>query len=88
MKETLEKLWNECFFEECSLMNTQEEKSLLNDVLEKKKRINEFLNDEHSECIDKYVEAIYKIQGFSVKKAFFKGCEFATSFLFETIKLQ
>ena len=29
MKKALEKLWNDCFAEECAMMNTKEEKALI-----------------------------------------------------------
>ena len=83
MKETIERLWNEYFAEECALIHTKEEKELVQKAVEMQKIANEFLTKEQCEATQKYVEILYELQGFFVKKAFFKGCEFATSFLFE-----
>lgn len=88
MKTLLEKLWNEYFAEECAAINTKEEKALVKKAVEMHKTANESLTKEQSEAFEKYIEALYEIQGFFVKKAFFNGCEFATSFLFEAGKLE
>ena len=37
-----------------------------------------------AEAVEKYVDVLCDVEAFFVKKAFFKGCEFATSFLLET----
>ena len=87
MKETLEKLWNECFAEECAVIGTEEERTLLKKAITLRNAVNEALTKEQSESVEKYVEAFYELQGFLLKKAFFKGCEFAVSFLFEAGKL-
>ncbi|MBQ9802182.1 MAG: hypothetical protein IJW51_03835 [Clostridia bacterium] len=83
MKETLEKLWNEYFAEICALIHTKEEKELVKKAGEIHKTVDKLLTKEQSEAVEKYVEVLYEIQGFFVKKAFFNGCKFATSFLFE-----
>ena len=83
MKITLEKLWNEYFAEECAAINTEEEKALMKKAIEMQKKANESLTKEQSDAIEKYIEVLYQIQGCYIKKAFFDGCEFATSFFFE-----
>ena len=83
MTETLEKLWNEYFAEECALINTAEERVLVKKAVELRKTANELLTKEQSEAMEKHMEVLYEIQDFSVKKAFFKGCEFAISFFYE-----
>lgn len=88
MKETLETLWNEHFAEECSVIDTKEERALLKKADETHKTVNGLLTREQNEAVEKYVEALYQIQGSFVKKAFFKGCQFATSFFFEVMDLQ
>ena len=85
MKETLEKLWNECFAEECAMLDTEEEKAPIRKVAELQKKASELLTKEQRCAVEKYIEALYESQCFYVKKAFFKGCEFATSFLFESV---
>ena len=88
MKETLEKLWNEYFAEKCSAIDTEEERELIKKSAEMHKTLDELLTKEQSDAIEKYVEILYEIQGFFIKKAFFKGCEFATSFIFEAGKFE
>ena len=83
MKEELEKIWNEYLAEECAAINTEEERVLIRKAGERRKTASELLTAEQSNAIEKYVEVLYDIQSFCIKKAFFKGCEFAMSFLFE-----
>ncbi len=83
MKTTLENLWSAYFAEECSEINTDEEKSLLKKAGEMHTKVNELLTEEQIHIVEKYIETLYEIQTTFGKKAFFKGCEFATSFLLE-----
>ena len=85
MKETLEKLWNECFAEECAMLDTEEEKESIRKVADLQKKASELLTKEQRYAVEKYIEALYESQSFYVKKAFFKGCKFATSFLIESV---
>lgn len=83
MKKTLEKLWREHFAEECATIDSEEERRLLKRAAETQKKASELLTKEQSDMIEKYIEILYEIQSSFGKKAFFKGCEFTTSFLFE-----
>ena len=83
MKKTLEKLWNEYFAEVCAKFDTDEERELAKNAVEMHEAVNKSLTKEQSDTIEKYVDSLCEIQNYSVKKAFFKGCEFAASFLFE-----
>ena len=80
----LEKLWNEHFSEECATVDTEEERSLLERAGELHKILNESLSLEQRELTEKYIEATYEVQGVFLKKAFFMGCEFSTSFFLES----
>ena len=81
MKEALEKLWNEYFMEECSVISTDEEKILTKQALELGETTNILLNKEQKEAVEKYIDALCRIDALFIKKAFFIGCEFAVSFL-------
>ena len=83
MKLTLEKLWNEYFAEECAAMNSEEERALSKRAIELHKGVIELLTKEQNDAIEGYIDALFEIQESFVKKAFFKGCEFATAFLLE-----
>ena len=83
MKETIERLWDEYFYEECAVIDTEEERVLIRKSAEMHKNVNELLTEEQGFAFEKYIETLYEIQGSSVKKAFLKGCEFAISFLLE-----
>ncbi len=83
MKETLEKLWNEYFAEECLMIDTDDERALVEKAAEMHEKANELLTKEQIDAIEKYIETLYDIQDFFGKKAFFRGCEFTTAFLFE-----
>ena len=84
MKPTLEKLWNQCYAEECSAIDTDEERILTKKAIRMREMVNKLLTEPERDAIEKYIEILWEIQGYCVKKAFFKGCEFATSFLVET----
>ena len=79
----LEKLWDEHFSEECATVDTEEERELLLRAGNFHKALNESLSPEQRERVEKYIEATYEVQGAFLKKAFVKGCEFATAFLLE-----
>ncbi|MBE6698968.1 MAG: hypothetical protein E7584_01835 [Ruminococcaceae bacterium] len=83
MKETFEKLWNEYFAEECAAIDTEEERALVKKALKMHEMVNELLTREQIDAIEKYIETLFEMQDSFVKKAFFKGCEFAISFFFE-----
>lgn len=83
MKETLEKLWSEYFWEKSSEVDTVEERNMIKQAAELNEKLNALLNDEQKDAVEKYVEALYDVNSVFAKKAFFKGCEFTVSFLFE-----
>ena len=83
IKLMLEKLWNEYFAEECSAVDTPEEKTLIKKAADMHKAVNEMLTAEEREAVDKCIESIYELQSLFEKKAFLKGCELATSFIIE-----
>ena len=83
MKLTLEKLWNEYFSEECSLIDTPEERELTKNAAALHEKANAELSKEQQEIVEKYFDALCDIESIFIKKAFLKGCEFATSFFFE-----
>ena len=83
MRLTLEKLWNEYFAEECAVINSKAGKAIMERTVKMYEAANELLTKQQSEAVEKYIEAVYEAQGFFIKKAFFSGCEFATSFLLE-----
>lgn len=84
MKETLERLWNDYLLEECAAIHTDEERKLIKKAAELHEKANTVLNNDQQDALEKYVDALYDIEIFSEKKAFFKGCEFAVSFLLES----
>lgn len=83
MKITLETLWNEYLADQCAVIDTEEERELANTAILLRKTISVLLTKEQSDTVEKYVDVLCELQYFFVKKAFFKGCEFATSFLLQ-----
>ena len=79
----LDRLWNEYFNEECAVINTDEERTLLRRVVEFQEAAIAGLTKDQREGVQRYVEVLYESQGAQVKKAFLKGCEFTASFFFE-----
>ncbi len=84
MKETLEKLWNEYLLEECAVIDTYEERKLTQRSGELHEKANALLSNEQKEAVEKYVNALCELDVLFAKKAFFKGCEFAVSFILES----
>ncbi|MBQ8381111.1 MAG: hypothetical protein IJY18_04380 [Clostridia bacterium] len=83
MKKRLEKLWREYLAEDCSSVETEEERSLLRKTSELHRIATDLLTKEQSEAIEKYVDSLCDVQSFFLKKAFLKGCEFTSTFLCE-----
>ena len=83
MEKPLEKLWNEYFAEECAAMNTDEERALSKRALELHEEVALLLTEEQNVTVEQYVDALLEIEAAFVKKAFSKGCEFATAFLLD-----
>ncbi len=83
MKETLEKLWNGYFLDECAMVDTDEERKMTKNAIELHEQANSLLNKDQKDAVEKYVDALCEAEALFVKKAFFKGCEFAVSFLLE-----
>ena len=84
MREKIEKLWYDYFSEECSVIDTEEEKELTRKLIDMHETVNELLTKEQSATVEKYIETIYEYQDFFAKKSFFKGCKFTISFLLKT----
>ena len=87
MKKTMENLWNNYLLDECAIMDT-EERALLEKAMETQRAVNVLLTKEQNKAVEEYIEALYEIQSIFAKKAFFKGCEFATSFFLEALNLE
>ena len=83
MKKTLEKLWSEYLFDECSVLDTDEERNLTKRAFELHAKANALLNKDQQAAVETYVDALYDLEALFAKKAFFKGCEFAVSFILE-----
>ena len=82
MQKTLEKLWNEYLADECSVMTT-EEKILAKEAVLLHEKAKLLLSKEAETAVEKYVDALCDLEALLAKKAFCKGCEFATLYLIE-----
>lgn len=83
MKETLEKIWNDYFADECARMESKQEKALAKQAINLHNVANDLLSKEQRDAIEKYVDILCDINTSYARKAFVTGCKFATSFLFE-----
>ena len=83
MNKTLELLWNEYFADECARLATDKEREQTKEAAQIHEYINARLTENEKEGFDKYIDALCDIQCSFAKRAFFKGCEFAASFLLE-----
>ena len=83
MKETLEKLWYEYLADECAVIETDKERERAKKAIKLHEELNSMLTKEEIEAVEAYVNSLYEINGDFAKKSFFKGCEFAISFILE-----
>ena len=88
MKQTLEKLWNEYLSDQCAAVDTDEEREGARRAVELHEEVSALLSKHQEEALEKYVDTLLELEGLFVKKAFFKGCEFAVSFFLEAVNLQ
>ena len=69
--------------EKSSAIDTDEERLLAKKASEMYDKVILLLNKEQEEAMEKYIDALCDIEALFAKKAFCKGCEFASSFLLE-----
>ena len=79
----IQKLWDDCFSDECALIDSEEERALLKAVIDIHESMRAFLNDEQEAILEKYIDSLCELQSYAAKKAFIKGCEFSASFFIE-----
>ena len=83
MKQTLEKLWYEYVEEKCLTSLTEQEREKAKTTAKVREKLNSILNKEQQKSLETYVAALLDGEALFLKKAFFWGCEFAVSFIFE-----
>lgn len=88
MKETLENLWYEYILDGCAKIDTDEEMDLTKKIVDLHERANALLNKDQKIAVEEYVDAVHDLEALFAKKAFFKGCEFAISFILESADLK
>ena len=88
MKKTIEKLWSDYLLDECAAIDTDEERNLTKRAVALQEQANALLNKEQQEAVEKCVDILCQIDALFAKKAFLKGCEFASSFLLETRNIE
>jgi len=84
MKKVLEKLWSEYLWEDCAVMETNEERALAKKAVDLHREALALLNEEQEKAVERYLDALSDTEALYVRKAFFKGCKFAVAFLVET----
>ncbi len=68
MKMTLEKLWNEYLLEQCSAMDTDEERELTKKAVELHGEATDLLTAEQQHAVEAYVDALCEINSLFAKK--------------------
>ena len=87
MKQILEGLWDEYLSEKCSVMDAEERKEV-GVIVALHEKARALLTKEQEESVEAYVDALCNLDALHAKKAFFKGCEFALSFLLAVGELE
>lgn len=72
MREILEKLWNEYFAEECAVIDTEEERTLIRKAAEMHQKANELLTKEQSDALENALKHYTKLKVFVLKRHFSK----------------
>ena len=85
MKTILEMLWDDYFSEKCSAIESDEEKALIKNVAKQYEEASALLNKEQQQAIEKHLEVLCDLEAHFIKKAFFKGCQFAIAFFSEAV---
>ena len=83
MNQILENLWNDYLMEKCAVIDTEEERELNKTAAELHEKTSALLNEEQNAALELYIDALLDSESLFVKRAFFKGCEFAVSFILE-----
>ena len=86
MKSDVEGLWSDYLSDECARIDTDEERRLVKGIVTLHDAVNGVLDDRQRDLVDRYVDELLSVQAAFAKKAFFKGCEFATSFMCEMMR--
>lgn len=84
MKKTLENLWNEYLWDECAVIDSEEERKLTKTAVELHEKANSLLNNEQKDAVEKYIDALCNVESVFLRKSFIKGCKFTASFFLET----
>ena len=71
MRDILEMLWNECLFDKCAAIETDNERNHTKRVGELYKTMEVLLDNEQMDAVEKYTEALYDAEAIFIKKAFF-----------------
>lgn len=80
MKKELEKLWNEYFSDECSNVDSDEERKLIKYAVELHEKVFAILNEEQQNAVEKYVDALYDMEALHTKKHSLKDADFPFRF--------
>ena len=86
MTQLFDKIWQEYFFEECTRIETGEEKEIIRKTSELHEKVDSLLTKEESETMQEYVDCIYDGEESFYKKAFLKGVRLALSLFLEAYK--
>ena len=78
MNRTFEELWDAYFCEACARIETDEERALSKKAAALYHQMIDFLTPEQQKVMEQYVEACCDAEALMIKKAFFKGVEFAS----------
>ena len=70
--------------DECSQIDTDDERKLMKKIVESRKRISTSFNKEQETAFEEHIDLLYDINAIFARKAFIKGCEFAVSFMSES----
>lgn len=83
VEDMLEKMWNDYFADECSRIDSDQERALVGQAIDLHDDLNDLLSEEECDVMEKYVDILCDINALYAKTAFLTGCKFAVSFFLE-----
>lgn len=81
MKEIFGRVWDEHFFENCSDIEKEEDRELLEKAATLREKMFSMLNQEQKIVLTEYIEVLAELETLVAKNAFLKGCDFTSSFI-------
>lgn len=86
-KEIIKRLWYDFLSDECSILESEEEKECVAKIASLEKALLNVIPIEEAKQLEIMIDAIYNANALLVEKAFACGIRFSTKYLMEVMEL-